>query len=789
MEKCLESGTDEIVRMVDVPRERRVLNDGGFDAETSSDTEMGCERSRAIRKGELDVGREAHHVGAVAVAVRDDGDPLAEVDHAKVGRMWEIRMGNDQAGVPERTKMIPALRDRPVEPRLDGANVHGATFVRPPGHLGRVVDDENIETGGGRQHGLCHRGDQHRSIGIAIDRGQPKFAGAERTQRDQDSSRTDVTSIRLRKAHVTSLGFATMRSLREVLRPTAVEVPTASTPPRSWNTLSTIGAGSVADVDGRGVIFPRTRPLSVEVWFGAGDRWVQGGADAGVRQSRIVGLPIIETRQRVGDSDIVQTAWADESGDARGRIIVELKNETDVAVVAAVVVRPQRIVGGAGSISEARIADTLIVADRLPIVDLTRQPGDVAVAVDEDTALLDLLRTSTTTLLGHDRISDDTRRASIAAMIPLTPGMDRQIHVLDGREASTVAAAPLDRIVAGWRLHLDGAMEIELPGWPKHMPPALLSSLIGAVADDGPPLGSASWQRSDDAAIAVALGSAGVHWAAAAVAERLLIGVAEGVIPRPGWPQVAAALCAISGSTVGDEVIARHGDTAVTIAGDTLTSACGTALDSTLVDVVRVAHGAAAANDARSIVGRGARPETLRQLGRLGVSLGRDNAAELDAALDDAEKPFDLCDVALAMVASAQTGRTFNAVVPTRALAGSTWRWAHDGCGDSPHARAAIAIGLRALCVATSDDVIDIVPAMSSAWLGQNLRVARMPTPAGLLSYAIRWHGPRPALLWELTGDAGTDFSITCASIDPSFRTSDRTGEALLEEPTHLVGS
>ncbi len=579
-----------------------------------------------------------------------------------------------------------------------------------------------------------------------------------------------------------------MRSLRQVLRPSTVDVPPASMTPQSWNTLSTIGAGSVADVDARGVIFPRTRPLSVEVWFGAGDRWVQGGADAGVRQSRIVGLPIIETRQRVGDGDIVQTAWADESGDGRGRVIVELKNETDVAVVAAIVVRPRRLLGGAGAISEARVADTLIVADRLPIVELTRQPGDVAVAIDEGSALLDLLRLSNTSLLGHDQITDETQRASIAAMIPLTPGINRQIHVLDGREASTVAAAPLDRVVAGWRSHLDGAMEIDLPGWPKHVPPALLSSLIGAVADEGPPLGSISWQPRDDATIAVALGTAGIHWAAAAVIDRLLVDVAEGVLPRADWPKVAAAMCTVLGSTTGDEVIARHGDTAVTIAGDVLTRASGTALDRPLVDVVRVAHGEAAANDARSIDGKCAAPETLVELGRLGVRLGA-TTNDLSAALDAAAKPFDVSDVALAMVASAQTDRRFNGVVPVRALAGSTWRWAHDGCGDSPHARAALAIGLRSLCVATWDDVIDILPGMSAAWLGQNLRVARMPTPAGPLSYAIRWHGPRPALLWELDANPRDDFTLTCASIDPSFQTSDPKGETLLQEPTHLVGS
>ena len=581
-----------------------------------------------------------------------------------------------------------------------------------------------------------------------------------------------------------------MRSLRQVLRPSADVAQSTSNTAPSWNTLSTIGAGAVADVDGRGAIFARGRPLSVEVWFGSGDRWVRGGADAGVRQSRIVGLPIIETRQRVGEGDVVQTAWADEPGDGRGRVIVELKNETDVAVVVAVVVRPRRLLGETGTISKVRVVNNLIVADQLPIVDLIREPGDVAVAIDEgpqSTTMLDLLKTSTTSLLGHDGIDDHDGRASIAAMIPLTPGIDRQIHVLDGREASTVAAAPLERVVAGWRSHLDAAMELDLPGWPKHVPPALLSTMLGAVADDGPPLGSSSWNRRDDAAIAVACGGAGLGWAAAAITDRLLVAVAEGELQRMDWPPVAAAMCSIVGSTVGDEVLQRHGDAAVAVAGEVLTNAAGTALDRPLIDVVRGAHGPNAAADASKIVGRGARPAALVELGRLGIDVGAEGAVELQKALEAAPKPFGIRDVSLAMVASSQMDRTFSPVVPVRALAGSTWRWAHDGCGDSPHARAALVIGLRSLCLSTRNEIVDIVPGMSTAWLGQNLRVARMPTPVGELSYAIRWHGARPALLWELDAAPGVEFKLTCGSIDPLFATTEPTGETLLHEPTHLL--
>src|SRR3712207_8333250 len=48
-------------------------------------------------------------------------------------------------------------------------------------------------------------------------------------------------------------------------------------------------------------------------------------------------------------------------------------------------------------------------------------------------------------------------------------------------------------------------------------------------------------------------------------------------------------------------------------------------------------------------------------------------------------------------------------------------------------------------------------------------------------SFAVRWHGERPALLWELTPhDATTRLSITAPGLDPAWATSELRGEALL---------
>ena len=55
------------------------------------------------------------------------------------------------------------------------------------------------------------------------------------------------------------------------------------------------------------------------------------------------------------------------------------------------------------------------------------------------------------------------------------------------------------------------------------------------------------------------------------------------------------------------------------------------------------------------------------------------------------------------------------------------------------------------------------------------------PTHAGLLSYAVRWHGARPALLWELRPHAGVErVRLTAPGLDPSWTTEELRGEALL---------
>jgi hypothetical protein len=69
-------------------------------------------------------------------------------------------------------------------------------------------------------------------------------------------------------------------------------------------------------------------------------------------------------------------------------------------------------------------------------------------------------------------------------------------------------------------------------------------------------------------------------------------------------------------------------------------------------------------------------------------------------------------------------------------------------------------------------------------WLGQGLEVHDAPTHFGTVSYAVRWHGARPALLWEVQPHPGIDaVRLTAPGLDLAWSTTQRAGEVLLAVP------
>ena len=107
------------------------------------------------------------------------------------------------------------------------------------------------------------------------------------------------------------------------------------------------------------------------------------------------------------------------------------------------------------------------------------------------------------------------------------------------------------------------------------------------------------------------------------------------------------------------------------------------------------------------------------------------------------------------------------------ASASSTFTW-HDG-------PAAVLRAVRDLLVGGGDDEsIDLVVELPTEWRGQGVEVHDAPTRAGRVSYAVRWHGARPALLWECERAV----RLRAPGLDPAWSTREARGEALLAAPT-----
>jgi len=82
----------------------------------------------------------------------------------------------------------------------------------------------------------------------------------------------------------------------------------------------------------------------------------------------------------------------------------------------------------------------------------------------------------------------------------------------------------------------------------------------------------------------------------------------------------------------------------------------------------------------------------------------------------------------------------------------------------------------RDVLVHDRGDEIDLLPGFPMEWVGESIAVHDAPTRAGLVSFAVRWHGDRPALLW----DAPEGVVLRAPVLDPMWSTAGGSGEALL---------
>ncbi len=109
--------------------------------------------------------------------------------------------------------------------------------------------------------------------------------------------------------------------------------------------------------------------------------------------------------------------------------------------------------------------------------------------------------------------------------------------------------------------------------------------------------------------------------------------------------------------------------------------------------------------------------------------------------------------------------------------------WSHLSTRARRSARRARSAGVlgdtRAALLRVTADGIDILPGFRSAWLGESIAAHDVPLRQGVCSFALRWHGARPALLW----DVPRGMTVRASALDPAWSTGEPVGETLLAEP------
>jgi hypothetical protein len=104
---------------------------------------------------------------------------------------------------------------------------------------------------------------------------------------------------------------------------------------------------------------------------------------------------------------------------------------------------------------------------------------------------------------------------------------------------------------------------------------------------------------------------------------------------------------------------------------------------------------------------------------------------------------------------------------------------------DAPTETARLVAWHERRLVLPSAGATALLPAgLPPTWAGDNFEVYGLPNGVGgTVSFALRWHGARPAVLWEQTGSLAT---LTSPALAPDWSAGDAKGETLWPEPAGL---
>lgn len=555
-----------------------------------------------------------------------------------------------------------------------------------------------------------------------------------------------------------------------------------------WSLIGTISSPVATAVDPAGLVVGEG--WSLDWWVGADDRWRLPTREASVRQTLLGDAPVTETVVRVPGGDAAHRAFGIRSPRPVGDewVIAELENRTSIPFASVLVVRPF-VADAVGSVGEITIEPVeggrgrdvahLVRVDGRPSVVLPRRPARVAVGNRE---LGDVVETVVSGAAGTDLLSIECpdgfataafvfptpHTAMLRVALPVGEVGDRVDYPQVIPDATTVAA--------GWEVHRRGP-RFEVPD--QHMSAAIERARAHILlSHDGEAV-----RRDGRSGRDMELGATDVILEAFDLLDR----------PADVGVVVARWLERLAATDPGNDALAL-----TAVARHWLLHRIDELLDWLLPEVAAAVERLDRTERRRRIadpVLRWRIAEALSDASRMLHQAGQPDAAVRVHALEEryrvgAQAPKTvLGDDAAASAAVDRlrfaTGPELHQLISE---AGTTSTWPGPGprgrtIGHDLAASAALIGAVRSHLVVEQADGLALLPDHPDAWYGGGVEVHDLPTEWGRVSYGIRWHGIRPALLWDFVPHGGVGpVRLTVPGLDPTWSTTEPRGDALLAE-------
>lgn len=479
-----------------------------------------------------------------------------------------------------------------------------------------------------------------------------------------------------------------------------------------------------------------TDEVTIDWWVGADDRWYRPDTEITTRQHLVRNAPIVQTSVRIPSGDALLTLFGAVQGQ-RELVVGDVENRSKVPFAVALVLR------GPG-VRNVSVSGPVVRVDGFPLLTLPRPPQRLAgVGRGGDLASVVMSGAAGTALPAIAGASE------VALILPVTHGTTLRYAALLGASSGialhgtpVLASLPeVHRAAAGWGIHLGRLPQVSLPDSERAATMGAIGAALLLAAE--PAIADRDLSVPRRAALATALALSGCS----AESGALLDGIGGFQLGNGSFDAQGAHDVLTSAHVI------RAMATYASLSGDALFAR---SFAPTMAGAIEFAL-------KRSAKGKDRRALAVLVDAARFFTVANDSAAvsQCRKAWAKAGSPWPLPELPLPPLPAVGPG---GSLVPD----------------DPIRLASAVVSAIRTIAVLDADDVVDIVPGFRPEWRGAKLDVRNVATPGGRLSFSLRWHGARPALLWDVEDPTGVEMRVRCSSIDPGWGGSGPKGEALL---------